>query len=194
MKKIGLLIVFVSVLSCKDIINSVGSSSVEKLELDEFKAISVDNLYKLSVPEYMKEMNNLNEEASLQFANVFKETYTVVIHEDKQQFIDSFKEFGEYDDDKSIIENYRDGQLKMIKESGGITNVEKNETIKEINGVTARQVKIKGKTEGYDISYLLGFYESEKHVYMVMNWTLSERYAKYEGTFGMINGSFNLLK
>lgn len=85
---------------------SGSSNQPESISASNFSTISIDNLYKVSIPKYMKNMPSLHDEASLEYANIFKETYTIVIEEDKQSFIDGFKEFGEYDENLSPIENY----------------------------------------------------------------------------------------
>ncbi len=197
MKKLFFVLVLLSLISCKEIISetlkSASNSSVENLSDSDFKQISVEHIYKLSIPNYMKEMKSLNDEASLQYANIYKETYTVVIHENKQDFVNYFKELNEYDDEISVIENYSQAQTKFFE-----ANVDINKTdtygLTKINGYNARQIKMKGKTEGQDIGYIVGYIEGKEHLYMVMNWTLVDRLNKYENTFESVNNSFKLIE
>jgi len=194
MKRLGFLIIFASIFSCKDIVDSVNKSSKENLPLSEFKTVSVANLYRLSVPKYMKEMSNLNEDASFQYANIYKEAYSIVIDENKEDFINLFKDYGEYNEELSIVDNYANAQLNFLKENATINTIERDSTIKKINGLNAREVRIKCKTEGVNIGYVLGFFEGDENLYVIMNWTLVDRYEKYKGTFKKINASFNLIK
>ncbi|MDG1246161.1 MAG: hypothetical protein P8P28_00860 [Polaribacter sp.] len=50
-----------------------------------------------------------------------------------------------------------------------------------------------GIIDGIEIGYLLGFIESNQKMYMVMTWTLKERYQKYENTMKTIQKSFTLI-
>jgi len=195
-KKLVIVFIFLHQVSCKEIIKEAiqsTNSSVENLSADNYKEITVDELYKLSVPKYMKEMNNLNEEASLQYANIYKEAYTIVIHENKQDFIDSFKEYDEYKEELSVIENYSQAQTNFFKESANIKEIEPY-GLTEINGLDARQTKMKGNVEGQDITYIIGYVEGEDNLYMIMSWTLLDRLARFENTFEAINSSFKLIK
>jgi hypothetical protein len=47
--------------------------------------------YSLGIPTYMTKATTLNDEASLQFQNLFKETYVIVIDENKEKFVTVFK-------------------------------------------------------------------------------------------------------
>ena len=197
MKKLVVCVTFLCLISCKEILKesttSNSPSSSEHLSDTDFKRVKVDSLFILSVPKYMKSMEGLNEEASLQYANIYKETYAVVIHENKEEFIASFREYDEYDESLSVIENYSEVQTKMFEEA--LTNPKSSPYgLTEINGVQARQVAIEGESDGIKIVYLLGFIEGKENIFMVMNWTLQNRFEKYETTFEMINSSFNLLK
>jgi len=194
MKKVTAILILFTLISCKEVLDKASKLSTEELTTEDFKTITVQNLYKLSVPKYMKEMNNLNDEASLQYANIYKEAYAIVIHESKQEFIDSFKEYGEYDNELSMIDNYTNAQINFFKEGADIKSVEKSDGIEMVNGANARRVIMKGNAEGIDVGYVLGFVEGEENIYMIMNWTLLDRFSKYENTFEMINASFNLVK
>jgi len=197
MKKLWFILVLLSLISCKEIISealkSANNTSIENLSDSEYKEITVDPIYKLSVPNYMKEMKSLNDEASLQYANIYKETYTVVIHENKQDFVNYFKELNEYDDEISVIENYSQAQTKFFEANVDINKMDAYGLTK-INGYNARQIKMKGTVEGQNIGYIVGYFEGKEHLYLVMNWTLLDRLDKYENTFESINNSFKLIE
>lgn len=86
MKKLSILLIYIlfSIISCKKVIDSASSLSNDNIKVEDLKTITVNKEYSISVPEYMKEMNSLHDDASFKYANVFKETYTIVIDEGKK--------------------------------------------------------------------------------------------------------------
>lgn len=199
MKKItsiALICIMVSLTSCLEMIDQAAKKaseqSSESLSEEDYKTISVENLYSLDVPNYMKEMKSLHDEASLEYANIFKDAYSVVIHENKQEFIDIFKEIDEYDSELSPIENYVMVQKQMFQESIDDFKFQ-DYGLKKINDYPARQIKVSGIIDGIDIKYVVAFIEGEDYIYMIMNWTSGERFSKMENTFEYITGTFKLL-
>ncbi len=177
------------ILSCGDLTNT-SKENLTEADLDEIK---VDDLFRLSLPKYMKVMHNLNEEASLQYANIYKEVYTVVIYESKEEFVSVFKELEEYDDELSILENYKITQQNFFKEIAVIDKIEPYK-LKKINGLKAKQIKILANVDGIDIAYVITYIEGREHIFQIMTWTLPSSINKYEDTFLKINNSFKLLK
>ncbi|WP_299116973.1 hypothetical protein [uncultured Winogradskyella sp.] len=175
----------------KEISNSSYEAS-ETTSEGAYKTVTIDSLYQLDVPKYMKDMPSLHPEASLEYANIYKETYSVVIHEDKQYFIDVFKEIDEYNDSLSVLENYTIVQKKSLKESLIKTRIQ-DYGLSEINGIPARQIKVFGTVEGIDAFYIIAFVEGKDNLYMIMNWTLENRKDKYENAFEYINGTFKII-
>ncbi len=195
-RRMLILLIVINFISCKEVIKEVfdsSSSKAETLDLSDFKEISVDNLYKVAVPEYMKEIQKLHDEASLKYGNIYKETYTVIIHENKDEFIDLFKEYDEYNEENSVVENYSDVQIKMIRERLEVKRVIPY-NVTEINKLEARQVQVEGKVDGMDITYMLAFVEGDENMYFIMNWAESKKIKKYEDTFKSIIDSFELIK
>ncbi|MBT8244768.1 MAG: hypothetical protein HKP48_06245 [Winogradskyella sp.] len=191
-----LLFVFLCLLSCVDFAKGIAEgfedNNTESLSESNFKTITIDSLYQLDVPKYMKNMPSLHPDASLEYANIYKEAYSVVIHENKQEFIDIFKEIDEYDDKLSPIENYLQVQKNMLSES--INNAKfQDYGLNNINGLPARQIKVIGRIDGIDAFYIICFVEGEENIYMLMNWTLQNKRNKFENTFEYINGTFKLL-
>lgn len=172
-----------------------GGGGTENLSLeDDFEKVEVNGLYELSVPDYMEEATDLNDEASLQYQNALKETYVIVIDEPKGDFEDIFRALGEWDDNMSLVENYRAVQVSYFSEGTKIYDQSKPKSL-EIDGLDAEIVTIEGRPDGmiYDIYYMLGFIEGKDNIFMVTAWTLLERKQKYEKTFEMIVKSFKLL-
>ncbi len=148
----------------------------------------------MSIPNYMKQTNQLNDEASLQYNNLFKETYVIVIDEDKEQFISAIKEAEMDDATISTIESYRNIQMELLTGNIDVSNENYSEK-KTINGMNSEQVTFVGKISGVDdeIAYILTFIEGENDLYMIMDWTLNKYSKKYTNTFLKIADSFKEL-
>jgi hypothetical protein len=174
--------------ACFDTTQKEENISVDK----DFNIVKINNEYKIGIPKYMKEAKDLNDEASLQYQNIFKETYIVIIDEPIDEFVDVFKELGEYDSTLSVVENYRDVQTQFISESFQINKKSASESLK-INGLDAQMMELEGTFENIDIFYNLAFVQSKEKLYMIMTWTLKNRKNKYKKTFEAMIKSFGLL-
>jgi hypothetical protein len=188
-----ILIIFTGQLltSCSDL----DKDKQENLSIEsDFMPIEINDEYKISVPKYMKKANGLNDEASLQYQNIYKETYVVIIDESKEELVSTFQELGEYNDSISVVKNYRDIQLQLLSENINIS-MKSDPKSAQINGLDAEFVEIDGQVEGvnFEIAYFLTFIEGKEKVYMVMVWTLKEKKEKYKITFEQIAKSFKLL-
>lgn len=194
MKNISLLL-FSCIILISSSCNLVNDKKEEKLAAEDFNTIEIEKRYKINLPKYMTEAKNLSEDASLQYQNVFKETYTVVIDESKQEFIDAFIEVELYDTTLSVSENYRNVQLGMIEENMTVNS--KSSPVKlKIGPHEAHQIEIEGNVEGIDqeISYLFTFIEGKDELFMIMSWTLKSRKEKYLNTFKEAAQSFRTRK
>ncbi|TCI91020.1 hypothetical protein [Tenacibaculum sp. M341] len=192
MKKIAIVFMLVcgALTSCN--IESI-SQKKDNLTAKDFKTITVDSLYSLRVPRYMKEMKSLNDDASLAYANVFKEAYTIVIDEPIDEVMTSFKEYEIYKEEKSPLENYDYYQIESFKES--IENLEITPLkTKTINGYPVKQYVFKGEVENIQISYLISLIESESDLFMIMSWTLTNRFERFKDSFIKSHDSFKSSK
>lgn len=176
--------------SCLDLItpsNYVGEGKVA------MKRITVDSLYSIEIPKYMKKTTVLNDDASLQYMNAYKETYVIVINESIEDFKNTFVQMGDYDTIKTADRNYKDIQLNFIKETIGNYKIYDHEYLK-IHELNASLVKVEGKVDGYQIFYQIGFLEGKKDVYMVMIWTEKKKKNRYHYTFQKMIESFKLVE
>lgn len=202
LSKLGFLKVVVPLLmlflvsSCKekikDAIKKGLESGDETISEANFKHVEVDSLYAVSIPKYMKEMPNLNDQATLQYGNVYKNLYTVVIHEDKEDFIDYYTEIGAYNDSISILDNYTTGQVQYFKKSL-IECMVIPYQLKNIKGHDARQCGFNGVVGGVKVAYLVAYIEAKDDLFMIMSWTDVDRFNRFENTFEAINDSFEYL-
>ncbi len=170
------------------------NQGTENLSLDkDFNMVEINNEYKIAVPKYMKEAKDLNDEASLQYQNIFKETYIVIIDEPKDEFVSIFKELEEYDTTISAVKNYCDVQTQYITES--VEAMKKSDPVSlKINGLNAEMYEMEGTIENIGVYYNLTFVEGIDKLYMIMAWTLKTRKEKYKATFKTAISSFSLIE
>ena len=137
----------------------------------------------------------LNEEASLQYQSLLKEAYLLVIDEPKAGFEEVYRDLNQYDDDLSIMQNYRDARIKILSRTTEINRKTKPEFLK-INGLDAETMELDANIEGVanEISYFLTFIEGDDRVYMIMAWTLKNKKIEHKKTFKTIAESFELVR
>ncbi|MCF7560747.1 hypothetical protein L3X39_08860 [Sabulilitoribacter multivorans] len=199
-KGIFALIIILLTTSCVDMVkgamqaagNELDSAPVTTSE-SNYVTVGADDLFQVDLPYYMKPVSQLHPDASFQYANIFKEAYFVIIQEDKNEYIDTFKQFGEYDDELPVIENYKNAQKTLFRER--LINSKIQEYgLNNINDNPARQLKILGQIEDIKAAYIVTFIEGEKDIFMLMNWTLEDRFKKLENSFEYINSTFQLIE
>lgn len=124
----------------------------------------------------MKGTTGLNEEASLQYQSLLKEAYLLVIDEPKSRFEEVYRDLEQYDEQLSVIQNYRDARLKILSRTTEINSKSKPQSFK-INGLSAEFMEIDANISGVssEISYFLTFVEGSNRVYMIMAWTLKDK-------------------
>lgn len=174
--------------------DAVASGSADALSDSDFAPVEIKGDYKVLIPNSMTESTALNAEAALQYANVFKEMYVILIDEPKEEFVKVYKELGLYDESKSPLQNYRDVQLQFLAEGIQMTSQPSPSSV-EINGVPAELAEFDGIATGIsqEIAYFLSFYESPENVYMMMAWTLKDKKADHRPVYQKITQSFQLL-
>lgn len=155
-----------------------------------YKKRRVNNQYVIKVPTYMKKTDVLNDDASLQYMNSLKEAYISIIDEEKDSFVQIFKDLGEYNDSLSIAENYKNIQLGSFKEFV-IGYKAYDEITVDYNGKPSYYSTVDGKVDGIDISYSFRFVEGKESLYMLVCWTLDRRKEKYKNTYKEMLDSFS---
>jgi hypothetical protein len=153
--------------------------------------VAVDDDYSMSIPTYMTKSTTLNDDAALQYQNIFKQVYVIVIAESKQEFIDAFKKLETYDTTRSPLSNYADVQVQSTSANMNVaskTNIARS----KINGMRAATIEIDATVESVNtpITYFLTFFEGKDKLYMIMAWTLQEKKEIYRGTFEKMARSF----
>lgn len=175
--------------------DKAGTDGTEQVDMSDFKEVKINNEYSMMLPGYLSKATNLNDEASLQYQNVFKETYIIVIDESKEEFVDAFKEVSVYDSTQSVLANYRQTQVNYFNEA--VTNMQASTEPKamEINGMKAEMLEFEAKVEEVpsNIYYILTFIEGKDKMYMIMAWTMPKNKEKYQEDFVAAIKSFKML-
>ncbi|WP_067033787.1 hypothetical protein [Allomuricauda sp. CP2A] len=189
-KFLFLLTAFIS-LSLISCIDGKKKNSDSPINENDFFKINVDNDYSIRIPRDMQKTTGLNSDAPLQYQNIYKEVYTIVIDEPKKEFVDAMKELGH--EEKSTLAFYRDIQSKRLVERMDITNQSKP-TPMHISGLEAEALEIDAKVDNIEeeLTYFLTFLEGENKIYMIMSWTLKSKKKEYKKTFETIAQSFEV--
>jgi hypothetical protein len=161
----------------------------------EYDVVEIEGLYSMKIPKFMTVTTQLQEDASLQYNNPFKEKYITVLDEKEEEIMDFMTDYGVYDDSKSKLENYVDTRLSYLKESG-VSIINQTDLKSEmINGRKAYSTVIDGTVPGIpeDITYFFTYVEGKEHYYMISAWTLMSRKDDYTEEVKEMSGSFKEL-
>lgn len=168
-------LLLVSLLLFNSCINETVESA-KKLSIEnDFKWIEVNSGYRIKVPSYMEQTTILNDEASLQQMDLFKEEYIIIIDESKQEFIDAFMELNSYNDLNSPLDNFHDVQKIHFTEMMNLRPTMKAKKV-ELNNISAYYIECEAKIEDTDesASYFIYHAESNSKLYTIMAWTLKD--------------------
>jgi hypothetical protein len=166
----------------------------EKSAKNDYDTISINGQYSMHIPKFMTKAANLNNDASLQYQNIFKEVYVIVIDENKKEFIETYNNLGSYDSTRSPIANYADTQVQLITSNANVIN--KTEVTNfTINGANAATTEIDASIEGVKtpITYFLTFIDGKDNLYMIMAWTLRDKKETHRPLFDEIAKSFKMV-
>lgn len=172
MKKIVLLFWFSSFISCQN--------------QDVFKTVSIKNQYSLDVPDNLTQVNTLNEDASLQFQNLFSEFYIIIIDEPKSGINDYLKSISGFGPN---ILGYSELITSNLEKA--VANSQFSPKInKQINGLKAQTTSLSGRIDNFDVFYKLAFVEGKNHYYQIFTWTTLDKKKEYSAKMDKIIASF----
>ena len=156
------------------------------------QTVTVENRYSISVPSFLKEVDNLNEEASLQYQNAFREFYVIVIDEPKTEMLKALVDNNLTDTYSNDLKGYSDLLLNSLEKS--ITVSHKSKIINTtVNHLPARMGTISGKVDGIDIFYSFAYLQGKDRYYQIMAWTLSNKESQYREMMNRIRYSLKEL-
>ncbi len=158
MKKALFLLFFTSLFSCN--------------QETTFAEVNINNRYTISMPAYMKPCNDIQKDASLQYQNLEKDVYVIVIDEKKvlmQDYDFNFNLDAYFNNisSRGFAENIKDGKLSVPGRQ-------------EINGNKALIADITGKLEENNVFYKFAVIETPYEFYQILSWTRADNREKLE--------------
>lgn len=201
MKKItlafGLLLAGLTLNSCFSSSGDAKSllEQLEKAAEVKYNVQKIDGLYSMKIPDFMTESTVLQPDASLQFNNLYKEKYIIVLNEPKDEIKAFSSDYGVYDDKKTDLENYAAMRVNLLKESGITIHSEPKLKGSMINGRKALSTTFSASMPALpeDIAYYFTYIEGADHFYMIMSWTLFSRKDAYTEEVKVMAESFKEL-
>ena len=142
--------------------------------------ISRDSLCQITLPKHWVAMEDLNDEASLQAGNSFREEYIIILSDYKSDFVGTLEDHA----------NVTSQSLLGLLEEGTKSDFE----MIEINGLRTFQCEITGVSELTKIVYLHTTIEGELCYYQVLAWTLPSKMPAAMEVFKEVIPSFKELK
>ncbi len=142
--------------------------------VDEFQTISIDNKYSVSIPSFLTKASGLNEDASLQYQNTWKEFYVIVIDESRTEMQKALEENNLVESYSNDIKGYSDIILTGFEQKILVSH--KSSILDSlVNGMPARLLTINGRVENIDAFYSLAFIQGKERYYQILAWTLSSK-------------------
>ena len=142
--------------------------------------ISRDSLCQITLPKHWVVMKDLNDEASLQAGNSFREEYMIILSDYKSDFVGTLEDHA----------NVTSQSLLGLLEGGTKSDFE----MFEINGLRTLQCEITGVSDLTRIVYLHTTIEGELCYYQVLTWTLPSKMPGAMEPFKEVIPSFKELK
>ena len=143
------------------------------------KTVTIEERYSISVPSFLSEGRNLNEDASLQYQNMWKEFYVIVIDESKSELHEALNQANRTEIYSNDLKGYSELLINGFEQ--GISVTHKSEPIDTlINNMPAKLLTISGQVNGIDIFYSIAFIEGEHLYYQIMAWTLLDKRSQHE--------------
>lgn len=170
MKKIIPLCLFYLLLSCNS----------KKAE-----TVTINNKYSVELPGFLSKATNLNEEASLQYQNIFKEFYVIVLDEPKKVLIDIADDLAVEPNLESYFSVLKSG---MEETFDNVAFIDIKDT--KINGLKAKTFAVTGNVEGIDAYYKIAYIEGKDSYYQILTWTLLKNQQKHTPEMDKIIASF----
>jgi hypothetical protein len=150
-----------------------------------FTEVKVNDRYAISIPDYLQPCADIQPDASLQYQNVEKEIYAIVINEKKSTMQN-------YDLDYDI-----DTYFKNITSQGFVDNIKDGKISipgrQTINGNKALIADVSGKMEQNEVYYKLALIESPYEFYQVLIWTKADSKTTIEADMMKVIESFKEL-
>jgi hypothetical protein len=142
------------------------------------------------VPRHFVPVNNINPDATLQFADAENEEYLIIIEEDKAAFLDSVKYMDYYSATATAAMNYREyWNVNMVESLDSMYNVTRS---RQGKSTEVQLLKFTGNlpTVPEPVVYTMGFVEGKTKMYVITAWTLLSYNEKNDAELTMTVSSF----
>lgn len=146
-----------------------------------FQEKKIGHVYYVSLPDYMVKTNTLNDAATLQYQNTAKETYVIVIEDDKADLQAAGMAFN------GALDFYNDFAADFFE---GAKIAEKVKEV-PIVGAKAVQASATKQFDDFSVFYLITVYETPTHFYKMLAWTMEKNRKAFEEDFKKIAASFH---
>ena len=155
--------------------------------------VEINNDYSLALPNFLSETDSLNPNASLQYQNLDKELFVIVIEEDRQEFTRKIIENKAEEVYPPNLKGYTDIVYHSIGETIKISA--KTDIIDlEINGLAAKNFTIQGQTQDrISVYYSFTLVKGKEKYYQIAQWTAKNQKALFEKQMTEIAASFKQL-
>lgn len=140
--------------------------------------VVIEDRYTMNIPALLERTTDLNEDASLQYQNIFQELYIIVIDESVEEFKLALVENGLDSLYSFDLQGYSD--LLMMGINMELGQFEGNDfEERTINGLSARVLQMDAAYDGMDIHYQFAYVKGADHYYQVMTWCTAEAKEKH---------------
>ncbi|MGK7872348.1 MAG: hypothetical protein AB4426_03240 [Xenococcaceae cyanobacterium] len=151
--------------------NTIESSQVKTV-------LSRDGLTQVVVPSGWKTQQDLHDDADIQVANTWDESYLIVLSDSKTDFEDITLEEHSQITSQILLENVKNAQVSS----------EPKEL--EINGRPAVQYEIRGSVDRIKIIYLHTTVDGKESFHQLVAWTLPSKFQKNRPVLESVINSF----
>jgi hypothetical protein len=156
----------------------------------KFVTEEIDGTVTMAIPNYLTPQDLDNADASLQYGNLYKEHYLMLIFETKEE-IASYDLGYEF-----TLEDYAELTIESFSEAVDKPNVSQvNEKPNVINKMPSYAYELRGKLDEIDtdIYYYITILESDQSFYVIYSWCLSSVEDKYSADMIKIGSSIKEL-
>jgi hypothetical protein len=155
--------------------------------------IEINNDFSLELPDFLSETDSLNPNASLQYQNLDKELFVIVIEEDRKEFTRKIIENNAEEVYPPNLKGYTDIINHSIGETITISARTEIEDL-EIKGLPAKTFTIQGQTiDKIAVYYSFTVVKGTDNYYQIAQWTAKSHKALFESQMVEIAKSFKQL-
>ncbi len=158
----------------------------------KMQEVKVKNQYAIDLPDFLSVSTDLNENASLQYKNILKEFYIIIIDESK----DEMQKALDNNALQGLYENNLDGYSKLILdnfESNVEVSYQSEKRDTTIHNLKAKLVEYDAISNKVDAYFKYALVEGKSHYYQVLLWTLKDKKNEHSSDMSKIIGTFREL-